>query len=997
MTAVSPEFAEALRDRYVLERELGRGGMATVYLARDVRLDRPVALKVLHPELARAVGPDRFVREIRLTARLQHPHILPVHDSGETAGLLWYTMPFVEGESLRQRLAREPQLPLADAVRITREVAAALGYAHRHGIVHRDVKPENILLQGDGCMLADFGVARALDAAGGRLTETGLAMGTPAYMSPEQATAGQVDARSDVYALGCVVYEMLAGEPPFTGRTARALIARRLTESVPDLCLVRDVPRDLEQVVRTALARAPADRYPDAPTFARALEAAAGEPATTAPRDSASALRTRASPLRRPRALAAAGVPLVAAAAIALFLASRPSTDAARDPNLLVVAPFEVFDPDLEVWREGLGDILSRTLDGAGPIRTVSPTVVHRTWRGRSDRAAAEELGRRTGAGLVVYGAAVPHGPDSLTLRASLLDDAGGSAKTDIEVSGEGARIGELADSLSFRVLRALSPSRPIGSVRRVSIGSRSLPALKAFLQGEQFYRRGLWDSAVSRYDRAIQADTTFAPALRRMSMVLGWHPPSAAAYPPADDYARRSTLHNHGLPARESLLIASDSFRFAAMAATDPEALVTLQFRSLGAIEEAVRRYPDDPEAWYVLGETRYHAPWPIRRPPSALLDIFARAVELDSGFAPAYEHMPAFLLQLGRPEQARRYAATYLALQPLATGAPEMRLAAAALDPSSAGAAAMQRLIDAASVRTLFGATVNTLFFWPDSAESAVRLTRHLSDPGRPAGGGAQYVLDSLMWRQYLAFTLAFRGHLREAYEVNQRLMVDASAADTSWFLDPFLDLTLLGIVPESLARATFARSLEPTGRWGNRATPRYLGGLPWWLARGDTASLARFSARAQEVVHRAEAPMAMLRARLLGSLSDGYLALARGDSAEALRRLSAIPDTLCLADPLGSACFDLNLTRSRLLAARGEDRPAGELLDHWRWSTGPGPQFVLATLELGRIAERLGDRAKAAECYGFVAAAWRRPDRELLPYVEEAREALVRLGDE
>ena len=187
LTQTLEALKAALADRYLLERELGRGGMATVYLARDLRHDRPVALKVLHPELAHALGPERFIREIRLAARLDHPHILSVHDSGETAGRLWFTMPYVEGESLRNRLAREPQLPLADAVRITRAVADALGYAQRQGIIHRDVKPENILLQGERCVLADFGVARAVDAAGERLTETGFALGTPAYMSPEQA------------------------------------------------------------------------------------------------------------------------------------------------------------------------------------------------------------------------------------------------------------------------------------------------------------------------------------------------------------------------------------------------------------------------------------------------------------------------------------------------------------------------------------------------------------------------------------------------------------------------------------------------------------------------------------------------------------------------------------------------------------------------------------------------------------------------------------------
>ncbi|HEX5576225.1 MAG TPA: serine/threonine-protein kinase, partial [Gemmatimonadales bacterium] len=273
VTAPPQEFAQALRDRYLVERELGRGGMATVYLAQDLKHDRRVALKVLRPELAATLGPERFLREIRLTARLDHPHILPVFDSGGSAGFLWYTMPYVEGESLRDRLRREVQLPIEDAVSVAREVADALDYAHRHGIVHRDIKPENVMLGEGHARVADFGVAQALDAAGaGRLTETGLAVGTPAYMSPEQATASPVDGRTDIYALGCVLYEMMVGEPPFAAPTAQASIARRLSEPVPHIRHVRDgVSPRLEQAIMSALARVPADRFPSATAFRDAL------------------------------------------------------------------------------------------------------------------------------------------------------------------------------------------------------------------------------------------------------------------------------------------------------------------------------------------------------------------------------------------------------------------------------------------------------------------------------------------------------------------------------------------------------------------------------------------------------------------------------------------------------------------------------------------------------------------------------------------------------
>jgi eukaryotic-like serine/threonine-protein kinase len=254
--------------------------MATVFLGHDLKHDRPIALKVLHPELAAMLGSERFLREIRIAARLTHPYILSLHDSGQVEGLLYYIMPYVAGESLRERLLREKQLSLEDALTTSREVADALSCAHRQGIVHRDLKPENILLSGGHAVVADFGVARAIGVASGeQLTETGLAVGTPAYMSPEQAAGEAVDARADIYALGCVLYEMLAGEPPYTGATAQVVIAKRFTEPVPRVRRLREtVPVAVEQALMKALAKAPADRFASAAQFVEAMTHAAGVP-----------------------------------------------------------------------------------------------------------------------------------------------------------------------------------------------------------------------------------------------------------------------------------------------------------------------------------------------------------------------------------------------------------------------------------------------------------------------------------------------------------------------------------------------------------------------------------------------------------------------------------------------------------------------------------------------------------------------------------------------
>jgi eukaryotic-like serine/threonine-protein kinase len=263
-----------LAGRYRVERELGAGGMATVYLAHDGRHDRPVAIKVLRAELAAVVGAQRFLAEIRTTANLQHPHILPLFDSGEVEGTVFYVMPYVEGESLRDRLMREKQLPVGDALRIAGEVASALDYAHRHGVIHRDIKPENILLHERRPMVADFGIALAVSAAaGGRMTETGLSLGTPHYMSPEQATAEkEISARSDIYSLGSVLYEMLTGNPPHTGASAQQIIMKIITEPIVDVATVRkSVPENVAAAVARSLEKLPADRFENAKAFGDAL------------------------------------------------------------------------------------------------------------------------------------------------------------------------------------------------------------------------------------------------------------------------------------------------------------------------------------------------------------------------------------------------------------------------------------------------------------------------------------------------------------------------------------------------------------------------------------------------------------------------------------------------------------------------------------------------------------------------------------------------------
>jgi hypothetical protein len=973
-----------MADRYRFEREVGRGGMATVYLVHDVRHGRPLALKVIRRDIAALVGPERFLQEISVTARLQHPHILPILDSGEALGMLWYATPYVAAGSLRARLKAEPQLGIAEATGIGREIADALGYAHAHGIVHRDLKPENILLTDgpDGhALLADFGIARVLGGVGPeRLTESGLVLGTPSYMSPEQASGQDVDGRSDVYSLGCVVYEMLAGSPPFTGPTAQAVAARHAVDPVPPLRTVRPgVSPALEAVLLRALEKVPADRYRRAEELAAGLSASFNQTAV------------RGSGRRWARA-AAIAVAIVAVALGVIVGITRLRQPAVRlDGNLLAVAPFDVLDPSLQLWHEGLVDVLSRDLDGAGPIRTVPQSVGIHRWSGRADRPSAEAFGGRTGAGLVVYGSVVRRGGGSVSLDATVLDLQGRRAPQDVEVRGDTSRMGDLADSLGVGILRALGRGRPVGSVRQVSLGSRSLPSLKAFLQGEQFYRRGLWDSALAHYSRSIAEDTTNALAYRRMATVLGWDPPTSAKYEDGESYRRRAIALNRGLSPRDSVLITSDSL---ALVSNEPDApFAGLQDARL--LEAAVRRYPEDPEVWYELGEAREHLLGGLKS-PGPVLQAFERAIALDSGFAPAYEHTIESSVELGRPDQARRLAEAYAALDSTGDNAEPARLVALLLDRRPGDSTVAARAVQAAPSGALFRAGLEFLVDWPDSAETAVGLLRRLAESHPPPGtGSAPWVIDTLMQKQYLAVALAARGHLREAFQADRKLIEDPAASPFSDFADPFLELSLLGTIPDSLARATFGRSLLPGTSWGLNpqfASSRVARGAPWWFARRDTAALVRFAARAARVEQTAGSLTEAFRARYRGAAAGAYLTLLRGDSTRAEHLLRAIPDSLCVV----SDCFYEKVTLAKLLAARGELRGARELLDRWRWSGGKA-SFVLATLERGRLAERLGDRAAAIADYQYVAARWRHADSELQRYVSEALDGIDRLASE
>jgi eukaryotic-like serine/threonine-protein kinase len=455
-------FRSALEERYAFRRELGQGGMAQVYLARDTKYGRDVAVKVLRPELA-VHGPERFLREIEIAAKLNHPHILALHEAGEAEGLVYYTMPYIEGESLRDRLRREGSLPIEEALHIADEVADALAYAHERGIIHRDIKPANILLQDGHAIVSDFGIARALAGGGDvALTDTGASLGTPAYMSPEQADGSHgVDARSDIYALGCVVYEMLAGEPPFASSSVRVTLARKLAGEAPRVRTVRrSVPESLDRAVAHAMATAPADRPGHIEEFRAALKGSTGH------MERRRALSRMRRPVSRIGLLLSLMVVVLFAWLYTRSHAGGAGTAVGRkslDPARVAILPFDVVDGRADLQR--FGDNLTRRLiEGLSSIDALAV----QSWGAVAPYAnraiPIDSVARAIGAGTLVDGVLEGSG-DSIRVRVQLIDGAtgeqmGGNAAESWFKSTERLRLVDAAaDTITLLLRRALGPS----------------------------------------------------------------------------------------------------------------------------------------------------------------------------------------------------------------------------------------------------------------------------------------------------------------------------------------------------------------------------------------------------------------------------------------------------------------------------------------------------------------------------------------------------------
>ncbi|HXI33652.1 MAG TPA: serine/threonine-protein kinase [Gemmatimonadales bacterium] len=678
---------DALADRYAMERELGRGGMATVFLAEDLKHRRQVAIKVLHADVSAAIGPERFLREIEIAARLQHPHILPLYDSGEAAGYLFYVMPFVDGESLRDRLSREKQLSQEEVIKITSEVASALGYAHSRGIVHRDIKPENIMLSGSTAVVADFGIARPASADQHQLTQAGTVIGTAAYMSPEQATgSADIDGRSDQYALACVVYELLVGEPPFTGPTAQAIMARHTMDVVSPPSIVRDsIPDTMETALLRALAKVPADRYPTIMLFAEALARPSGTTAAMRRRSTmgAAAIRRPSITVEVPipgwRPVLRYGVPALALLLTAWFTRGvwlrAGSATAGPDPRRIAVLYFQDRSPgrSLGYLADGLTEALIYQLSQAESLQVISRNGVALY---REANVSYDSIARALRVGTLVDGTVSQDG-NEIQVRVEMINTANGSVITSPPLTRLHEDLFTLQDELAKEVSQSLRGR--LGQVVRelqVNSGTSNVAAWERVLQS---------DAVIKGVDSLLTAGDSAAArkALARADALL----------------ADASTMDRKWVvPVVRRGWAAFDGRKIAGW---DKGPATEWTGRGLDFARQALTLQPNDPEARRLRGTMRYVRwllgldPYPLNARQlldSAAADLRAGTDSTNSNRAFAWALLSHLQARKSDPAQAKLAALRAYEADPYLTNANEVvyRLFSTSLDlEDGAGAA--------------------------------------------------------------------------------------------------------------------------------------------------------------------------------------------------------------------------------------------------------------------------------------------------------------------
>ena len=888
-------LSTALSSRYVVEREIGRGGMATVFLARDLRHESLVAIKVLHPDLAPLVANQRFAREIRITAGLQHPGVLPVLDSGDADGVPYYTMPYVEGESLDKCLIRERQLPIPEALKIAREVARALAYAHAKGFIHRDVKPANILLSHGHAIVADFGIARAIDAAGGdQITESGLAVGTALYMSPEQGAAGAVlDGRSDIYAVGCVLYEMLTGTPPFVGPTPQSVMARHAIDAPPSIRTVRNtVNPAVEAVIAKALAKVPADRYADAGAFADALEDVEGLQNSQALATLTGAPTRRASHKRA--IFAATGGALLAVAAFFAWRGMRPS--AALDRHRITVFPLSVssdFKGSASIG-EDIATVIGHSLDGTGALRWIDgwrllgPTPNGRSASGVLDPAVTRRLARGQRSAFYLSGRVISHG-DSVEVLVDLIDVAGDS------IVRQGRATGATAEAwrTGLRSVNGILPALVPGATARdltTEWTDRAPDAVAHFLLGEASFRRARAAEALTHYREAVRLDSTFALAAVRGAQAATWDHRGSEA----------ESLIRRAVAQKMSPRFTHFALGFAAY----------LDGRPDSATKELQRALAIDPEmaaAWMQLGETYTHL-LPVSGRADTLADAaFAEAMRLDSSAVHMLLHPIESRLRHGRADEARGLLERFLAANPDTLLAAQTRIMHACVTKGGAGVAWKDEVQAHPLAALAAGQSLAAAGSQLDCAEAAYVAMRTFETPEMAATNPSA---DSRRWTALVGLTGILVAEGRSAEAIAH---VDSAIARK----EGGASLYLLGapIVPGFASRAVDAATSIATqsGSSCERCTPDRVWQMGVWsAATGDTVALRRFDENLA-----ARLPGGLPVVALLSRATRAKVAIARRDTATALAELRGV-----LESPASSAGGNLLWTES---PGRGPERLA------------------------------------------------------------------------
>jgi serine/threonine-protein kinase len=946
--------------------------MSRVFLATEQALRRRVVIKVLAPELARGVSADRFRREIEVAASLQHPHIVPLLAAGEAAGHLYYTMPFVAGESLRARLLREQELPVRVATSILTDITRALAYAHRRGIVHRDIKPENVLLAEGLAQVADFGIAKALSASceGGALTSVGLALGTPAYMAPEQAMADPAtDARADLYALGVIGYEMLAGQSPFTGRTPQQLVAAHATETPVPLEQRRaSVPPALARLVMRLLHKRPADRPQSADEVLAALES------VTTPVEGAIPTVVRPGPARRGRRLAAAGL-LAAALVLPLAFIGREDPPRATDSRVVAVAPFRVSgaDSSLQYLREGMVDLLATKLGGTTSLRPADPRTLILAWNQAAGGAGdlpgpdAMRVAGALGAGRLVEGEVVGTG-GGLTLSARIVDVPGGTARAQATAEGSADSVTQLVDRLAASLL-ALGAGEE--EQRLATLTSTSLPALRAYLDGEAMLRRGAFLAAERKFLDAAALDTTFALAALGAARAGEWQNRGEEAAAAAWHYRARLSRRD------QARLAAYLGPRYPASSSAGEQ---------IAAAEELVKLAPDSPDAWYRLGDLLFHSGAArgyrdAYHRASAALD---RSLALDSSYAPAIQHLSEIAAGLEDTAGIRRGLEILLRIDSVSSNAFSRRWHVAALLGDTAGIRAA--LASDSVARPGFGPFYVIAF----ALDTPLDLR------------GTETIYPRALARSATAAERSAAEMMRSRYEVMRGRPSRAPP------LDGAPDPVRLGM---AVTDALFADGDSARGRAAAAALEPQLGrplpaaDLDQGRARYAVGQYALATGR-HDLVRRA---VADLRNPVLepgkewqveathpyAFILEAQLAVAQGqpDADQLLHRLDS-----ALADPVGMTWTTFgNLVAARLHEQRGELPAALAALRRRYYGIATFPHYVTFLRHEGRLAALTGDRAGAIRAYRHYLALRGEAEPALQPQVRQVRAELEALERE